>query len=394
MTCQSIEGLSPILIFMSGVNWNRGQKICLRLRYPGDANQFLPLEQVVDTMLHELSHIVHGPHDEHFHALWNKLRDEHEDLIRKGYTGEGFLSEGKRLGGRRVPKEEARRIARVAAEKRRTLASGSGQRLGGAPLRVGQDIRSVIVDAIEKRATITKGCANGEGGKSAAEIKIIVDDATHNGFATKAEEDSANEAAIAQALWELVQEDEKRKYGNDYVSPSQENPAGSSEIKQEKKWQSRSITDTPAYKPAEKPTAQSRGAAPNLKREAPLSPPVDRSHASKSATNPASTIRASKREVPTSQSGTKDPPAKASWTCPICTCNNPIQFLCCDACTIERPAGVTQEFKDRQFARTNPITSQISRAATPVAAWTCRCSNVMEAKWWTCNVCGRLKETS
>ena len=37
-----------------GLNWNKGQKICLRLRYPGDANQFLPLEQVVDTMLHEL----------------------------------------------------------------------------------------------------------------------------------------------------------------------------------------------------------------------------------------------------------------------------------------------------------------------------------------------------
>lgn len=36
-----------------GLNWNQGQKICLRLRYPGDANQFLPLEQVTDTMLHE-----------------------------------------------------------------------------------------------------------------------------------------------------------------------------------------------------------------------------------------------------------------------------------------------------------------------------------------------------
>lgn len=36
-----------------GVNWNKGQQICLRLRYPGDERQFLPLEQVVDTMLHE-----------------------------------------------------------------------------------------------------------------------------------------------------------------------------------------------------------------------------------------------------------------------------------------------------------------------------------------------------
>ena len=36
-----------------GLNWNRGQKICLRLRYPYDERQFLPLEDVVDTMLHE-----------------------------------------------------------------------------------------------------------------------------------------------------------------------------------------------------------------------------------------------------------------------------------------------------------------------------------------------------
>jgi hypothetical protein len=36
-----------------GLNINGGQKICLRLRYPSDACQFLPLEQVVDTMLHE-----------------------------------------------------------------------------------------------------------------------------------------------------------------------------------------------------------------------------------------------------------------------------------------------------------------------------------------------------
>lgn len=36
-----------------GLNINRGQKICLRLRYPYDERQFLPLEQVVDTMLHE-----------------------------------------------------------------------------------------------------------------------------------------------------------------------------------------------------------------------------------------------------------------------------------------------------------------------------------------------------
>jgi hypothetical protein len=78
-----------------------------------------------------LCHIVHGPHNQDFHALWNQLRDEHLELTIKGYTGEGFLTEGKRLGGQRVPQHEARRLARIAAEKRRSLAAGSGQRLGG-----------------------------------------------------------------------------------------------------------------------------------------------------------------------------------------------------------------------------------------------------------------------
>ena len=40
-----------------GLNINGGQKICLRLRYPSDQGQFIPLEQVVDTMLHE--YVVH-----------------------------------------------------------------------------------------------------------------------------------------------------------------------------------------------------------------------------------------------------------------------------------------------------------------------------------------------
>lgn len=36
-----------------GLNINYGQKICLRLRSPRDERQFIPIEQVIDTMLHE-----------------------------------------------------------------------------------------------------------------------------------------------------------------------------------------------------------------------------------------------------------------------------------------------------------------------------------------------------
>ncbi|KAF5490826.1 DNA-dependent metalloprotease WSS1 [Colletotrichum fructicola] len=208
-----------------GLNVNRGQRILVRLRYPGDRSLFLPIEQVVDTMLHELSHIVFGPHDGNFHALWNQLRDEHEALIRKGYTGEGFLSDGQRLGGGgRIPMQEARRLARAAAEKRRTLTKNSGKRLGGTGPRPGSDIRRTIVGAIERRSSTLQGCGNMN--HNDREIQQISETATQNGFRTQAEEDAANEAAIAQALWELVQEEEKQRYGGYYVPPSAQNPTG------------------------------------------------------------------------------------------------------------------------------------------------------------------------
>ncbi len=155
-------------------------------------------------MLHELSHIVHGPHDAKFHALWNQLRDEHEGLALKGYTGEGFLSEGHRLGGgRQIPMSEARRLARVQAEKRRTLNKGSGQRLGGSAPRPGQDIRNVIAGASERRIRALQGCGNTNHNDS--EIRRSPRRRRGMDSGHRLREDAANEAAIAQALWELVQ---------------------------------------------------------------------------------------------------------------------------------------------------------------------------------------------
>ncbi|RAL67871.1 hypothetical protein DID88_008596 [Monilinia fructigena] len=115
-----------------GLNVNRGQKICLRLRYPGDQNQNFMLYGIN----YGRSMMV---------------------LTSKGYTGEGFLSEGKSLGGRKVPRHEARRLARIAAEKRQNGLKGSDQKLGGRPVPYGTDIRKVIVDAIERRNKVLKG---------------------------------------------------------------------------------------------------------------------------------------------------------------------------------------------------------------------------------------------
>ncbi|KAI9794175.1 MAG: hypothetical protein M1816_006100 [Peltula sp. TS41687] len=339
-----------------GLNWNRGQEICLRLRYPGDERQFLPMDQVVDTMLHELSHIVHDEHDNKFHALWQQLRDEHEQLVGKGYTGEGFLSKGHQLGGRRIPMDEARRRARAVAEKRRQLNASSGQRLGGMPVQRGADMRQVIADAVQRRLTVTKGCASGS---KDTDTKAIIEQATRNGFRTQAEEDDANERAIMEAYIELLQEEEKEKWGDAYLPPSAQNPSGSA----------------------------SKGDSSNDPIE------LDDSQAA-----PASSAKRAASNRPESSTATSRPP-NTSWACSICTLENPLNYLCCDACGTERSEDVSARIavKDPKtskptLGRQDRIPSGASKAPTH---WTChRCDTIMESQWWTCSNCGAMKLSS
>ncbi|KAI1799123.1 WLM-domain-containing protein [Daldinia bambusicola] len=355
-----------------GLNVGGGQRICLRLRYAGDRNQFLPIEEVVDTMLHELSHNVHGPHDAKFHALWNQLRDEHEALVLKGYTGEGFLSPGHRLGGRSIPPEEAHRLARVAAENYRNLTAGSGsgsgpgsgRRLGGAAPRPDQDIRRVIVDAIERRNNTLRGCANDN--QAHEEIRRIADTATRNGFRTQAEEDAANEAAIAQALWELVDEEERAQKGDSYIPPSSS---------RQPTWASSDVSEgSRAPRQADRNAGEGSG--------------------------------------------------KLTWTCNICTLENPVNYLCCDACGTERGETTTQGLaqkssnqqrtvidltgspppKNRNTQPSRPGPRPTARPAVPPpqpatparpATWRCSfCGQVREWQWWSCDLCGTIKQTS
>lgn len=218
---------SPTLL---GLNVNRGKEILLRLRAHDKKEHFLDLSALMDTMLHELAHIVHGPHDEAFKALWNQLRDELVGLQMKGFTGQSFLTTGQRLGGRTIPQDEINRLARAQAERyKSSMASSTGRRLGGSSsLYPAQDLRSNMLDSLERRQDrSTEGCANNN--RSEREMVELSETWKRNGFRTRAEEDEANEAAIAQALWEMVQEDRKRRYGSEYIRPSVQDPFGNGE---------------------------------------------------------------------------------------------------------------------------------------------------------------------
>lgn len=295
---RSLSEMYPDQANLLGLNVNKGEQILLRLRQPFDRTQFLPFEKMVDTMLHELSHIIHGPHDHKFNALWDQLRDELDGLMMKGYTGEGFLGKGQRLGGRDVPYHEALRLARAEAERRRPLPGFGGHKLGGttAP-RPGQPMRSAILDSIERRRNTSElGCANNN--RDEREIQAISQTWTRNGFRTQAEEDAANEAAIAQALWELVQEDKKRKYGHSYLPPRHHLLGGGSG----------------------RPLDRYGGQGANAFRNAEYRPPpvpVD--------TRPRARSRS--------------PEMRDYWVCNLCTLHNPIRAAACDACGSQRSSA-------------------------------------------------------
>ncbi|KAK5171941.1 uncharacterized protein LTR77_003578 [Saxophila tyrrhenica] len=406
-----------------GLNVNRGFKICIRLRYHNNPDLFLPLEQVVDTMLHELSHNAYGPHDTNFHRLWDELRDEWETLTRKGYTGEGFLSDGKRLGDSRhvPPPHEMRRLARASAEKRQTknsLSKGSGQKLGGTPLHLqGRDVRQIIADQVTRRNTINKGC--GSGREDAVKIS---DQSANNSFKTKAEEDDANNRAIMGALYDLIQEEEDQKLQgtfaeppsdgglawhpeNGLYDPKTEQPPASRGKQQEQeppseeeqlKWalqqsaQSPSFTHTTMKWPPPNPFGPDRSnTIPGSRSDAkpspvstsnptgsqfspvsPMSPEAERQHPQKrkavdqsSLSDVVMTGPTRSRTTPTTATGSSHPPPSESdlspivdvdisdpfdptavppdqWTCDICTCINPLQYLACDACGTERPERI------------------------------------------------------
>ncbi|KAA1469628.1 WLM-domain-containing protein [Dentipellis sp. KUC8613] len=170
---------SPNLL---GMNVNGGQKILLRLRPASVPDTFYPEEDLIGTMLHELTHNVHGPHDDKFYKFLAELEEEYEALQRSGYAGEGFHSKGNRLGqnvSHDLPPHLARQRALEAAEKRRKIGAvlGSGGRLGGGSLaRSGLSPRQLAALAAERRANDEKACGSGDAAekeaKKAAEDSI------------------------------------------------------------------------------------------------------------------------------------------------------------------------------------------------------------------------------
>lgn len=101
-----------------GLNVNRGQEIRIRLRHPHDIKRFLEYEDLVGTMLHELTHNVIGPHNADFYKFLDDLNDEFDTISADGHARHGFHAFGP--GGSVTSTRSAEYLA----------FTGSGQKLG------------------------------------------------------------------------------------------------------------------------------------------------------------------------------------------------------------------------------------------------------------------------
>lgn len=75
--------LDPVHHGVNGCNVGQGQQIMVRLRNETNAD-FRSMEEIMDTMLHELAHNHYPAHGRHFYSFWNTLRGEYEALRTTG----------------------------------------------------------------------------------------------------------------------------------------------------------------------------------------------------------------------------------------------------------------------------------------------------------------------
>lgn len=343
-----------------------------------------------------------------------------------GYTGEGFLGKGQTLGGY-MPNEELRRRARASAKQREREASAArpvGHRLGGGSSSSSSSVvpgppnarDAVAVAAIRRNSTseVTSGC--GTGTKVA---RRAAEDAMSNGFKTQEEMDEANEIAIQMALFELMEAEESHKLQNEQtqqaeypshglvfdpehgLQPAPPPPPPPKPVPVQK---AMSAPAVPAYS---KPTRM-----PSIDLPKPLPPPELNSlglpvsklirEAESSRQNSVSGRRqlyptsansqASDSDIPVRRTSNAGGPEK--WQCLQCTLINEAHVARCEVCDAEQPKKPTRSAGKLSSSSVLDRWNTESQRETPLG-WTCtHCTAFMESQWWTCTVCGKMKDRS
>ncbi|CCX06849.1 WLM domain-containing protein [Pyronema domesticum] len=397
-----------------GLNYNKGVKLCIRLRPQYDPSKFLPEEDLIATMLHELTHNVYGPHDEKFYGHLRKLEDEYYALKAKGWNGEGFLGPGNMLGGRNIDAVDGlglrglryqRQHAVAAMEQRLERSKGSGQRLGGGIVNNGRlSQQEIIAQAAERRQWDQKHCSGdhtfaGEvGGTSIGGLKESL------------EEDAWLKEQIKEIYKGWWEDENGAIVIDDDDEPKRPATTGY--------WNCRMCTLV-------NPATKSRCEVCDTARPGPPPAPISKALRKAPAKSPAKAPE---------KAPTKSPQNSSIWTCTLCTLNNPPSRTRCDACDSARPSlgaqqslrpsasfsvssssssrssiskpgssgsrssGSSSASKSRKPSKSSSTAQMLERFNTPNSKqpdWSCHvCSTRNEHEFWSCSTCGWVKDKS
>ncbi|KAI0673725.1 WLM domain-containing protein [Trametes maxima] len=422
---------SPNLL---GMNVNAGQKILVRLRPAHSPDTFYDEEDILHTMLHELTHNVHGPHDDKFYKLLSELEEEYEALRRSGYSGEGFHSNGRRLGANvshNLPPHIARQKAIDAAEKRRQIIvvlSGGGK-LGGT-VRSNKSPRELAAGAAERRIRDEKACglgaqAQAEADKAAKEsvqddvIDLTLDDDDNDGTNDSSPEpeiiiidDAPSPISTPGSSTPLSRLRAESGYSSS-TSIGSRTPASWSGLRPGSGYASSSSslstlsgtsTTTAAPHPV-RPTVRrvERGAGPGTptlpkprsrSRSRPPAHALAHTHGHGSPATPPPT-RTNSVAVPHKRHSAGEAalaaaavvPPEREWACPRCTLINDALALQCAACLLLRPGLHAGESAGKGVG-VGP--------GAGAEGWTCGVCGEggMPHDFWTCGFCGSVKARS
>lgn len=140
-----------------GLNVNHGLKIMLRLRQPLDDSRFLSREEIMNTMIHELTHNRVGPHNDKFKKQMSEWCGRQYVIETLGLT-ENFLGVGKRLGGRNIAGNYSisqRRLQLLSKSKptnsNRLGTSGINSLDNGKPLSAREMAAKAAMERLQKR---------------------------------------------------------------------------------------------------------------------------------------------------------------------------------------------------------------------------------------------------
>lgn len=135
------------------------RRIALRIRRPKSrGHEVRPLEEVMDTMLHEIAHIAHGAHSAQFYAFLDELTHQYSMYLEKGQVCDaaGFPI----VGGRKLDTQHhnpstlasGRAKSLLAAEQRAGRTVGPPVSLGGGSGWRHLEPREAAAQAAERRA--------------------------------------------------------------------------------------------------------------------------------------------------------------------------------------------------------------------------------------------------